>query len=66
MSKYNFMFMLKSGQKYYVTGTVSDALRMKQAIFRHCCELPFTFVWSHKDSQYLACSLSVPFVMPEV
>lgn len=64
--KFNFMFLLKSGQKYYVTGSVHDAQRMKQAILRHCQELPFTFVWSHKDAQYLACSLKVPFSVPEV
>lgn len=64
--RYNFMFLLKSGQKYYRTGTVYDALQMKNNILKHCQELPFVFVWSHKDAQYLACSLSVPFTMPEV
>lgn len=64
--KYNFMFLLRSGRKYYCTGTVFEARNMKANILKHCQELPFTFVWSHKDSQYLACSLSVPFVMPEV
>lgn len=64
--RYNFMFLLKSGKKYYCTGTVYDAQRMKQNITKYCEELPFVFVWSYKDAQYLACSLKVPFSVPEV
>lgn len=64
--KYNFMFLLKSGRKYYITGTVDDARQMKSNIIRHCNEIPFTFCWSYKDAQYLACSLKLPFTEPEV
>lgn len=66
MTKYNFMFLLKNGNKYYRFGTIYDALQMYQNILEYCQELPFVFVWSSKDSQYLACSLRVPFVMPEL
>lgn len=64
--KYNFMFLLKNGQKYYRFGTIYDALQMYQNILKHFQDVPFVFVWSSKDLQFLACSLKVPFSLPEV